>query len=174
MIRKTFLSGHMRSISMSMLKVLHIKSPKILTKSRKSWNHFQNKEKGGLEVLREFGHNEEEEHANEDPGVNSDNEEDDEFKVWQTRLHLLKSCWIQSIILTDHFFIPVRDDQPAQSSAFNQPKGRRTFSPNSTRSCLRFIFEVQHAVPPKPPGDVEHLEDVFRKIESGGKPGVGC
>ena len=39
------------------------------------------KEKGGLEVLREFGHNEEEEHANEDPGVNSDNEEDDEFKV---------------------------------------------------------------------------------------------
>ena len=36
MIRKTFLSGHMRSISMSMLKVLHIKSPKIITKSRKS------------------------------------------------------------------------------------------------------------------------------------------
>ena len=31
--------------------------------------------------MREFGHNEEEEHANEDPGVNSDNEEEDEFKV---------------------------------------------------------------------------------------------
>ena len=36
MIRKTFLSGHMRSISMSMLKVLHIKSPNLMTKSRKS------------------------------------------------------------------------------------------------------------------------------------------
>ena len=44
--------------------------------------HLQNKDKsGGLEVLQEFGHNENEEGSNEDPGVNSDNEEDDEFKV---------------------------------------------------------------------------------------------
>ena len=43
--------------------------------------HLQNKEKGGLGVLREHGHNEDEDAANEDPGVNSDNEEEDEFKV---------------------------------------------------------------------------------------------
>jgi len=35
---------------------------------------------GGLGVVREHGHNEDEDQANEDPGVNSDNEEDDEFK----------------------------------------------------------------------------------------------
>ena len=46
-----------------------------------SWNYLQNKEKGGLGVVREHGHNEDEDQANEDPGVNSDNEEDDEFKV---------------------------------------------------------------------------------------------
>ena len=44
--------------------------------------HLQNKEKGGLGVLREHGgHNEDEDQGNEDPGVNSDNEEEDEFKV---------------------------------------------------------------------------------------------
>ena len=32
-------------------------------------------------MVREHGHNEDEDQANEDPGVNSDNEEDDEFKV---------------------------------------------------------------------------------------------
>ena len=42
---------------------------------------LQNKEKGGLAVLQEDGHNEDEDEANEDPGVNSDNEEEDEFKV---------------------------------------------------------------------------------------------
>ena len=50
--------------------------------------HLQNKDKsGGLEVLQEFGHNENEEGSNEDPGVNSDNEEDDEFKVLYGFLH---------------------------------------------------------------------------------------
>ena len=54
-----------------------LKSTSTLTKP-----HLQNKDKsGGLEVLQEFGHNENEEGSNEDPGVNSDNEEDDEFKV---------------------------------------------------------------------------------------------
>ena len=55
-----------------------LKSTSTLTKP-----HLQNKDKsGGLEVLQEFGHNENEEGSNEDPGVNSDNEEDDEFKVF--------------------------------------------------------------------------------------------
>ena len=54
-----------------------LKSTSTLTTS-----NLQNKDKsGGLEVLQEFGHNENEEGSNEDPGVNSDNEEDDEFKV---------------------------------------------------------------------------------------------
>ena len=133
----------MRSISMSMLKVLHIKSPKILTKSRKSWNHFQNKEKGGLEVLREFGHNEEEEHANEDPGVNSDNEEDDEFKVWQTRLHLLKSCWIHNLdrpllySSSRRSASPVQRLQSAEEKANLQPELNQKLPPLHLRGPAR-------------------------------------
>ena len=71
-------------------------------------NMLQNKEKGGLGVLREHvGHNEDA--ANEDPGVNSDNEEEDEFKVkknfiWCSFLDALSSLAFklsvtQSVIL---------------------------------------------------------------------------
>ena len=64
--------------------------------------HLQNKEKGGLGVLREHvGHNEDEGAANEDPGVNSDNEEEDEFKVG--KLYLMQffcCCKISGLIRT--------------------------------------------------------------------------
>lgn len=55
---------------------------KVKDKTKKNTSSLKlNKDKsGGLEVLQEFGHNENEEGSNEDPGVNSDNEEDDEFK----------------------------------------------------------------------------------------------
>ena len=48
-------------------------------------------------MLREHGHNEDEDQANEDPGVNSDNEEDDEFKVEAN----FKSSFMQSAIESD-------------------------------------------------------------------------
>jgi len=55
---------------------------KVKDKTKKNSSSLKlNKEKGGLGVLREHvGHNEDEGAANEDPGVNSDNEEEDEFK----------------------------------------------------------------------------------------------
>jgi len=54
---------------------------KVKDKTKKNSSSLKlNKEKGGLGVLREHGHNEDEDAANEDPGVNSDNEEEDEFK----------------------------------------------------------------------------------------------
>jgi len=55
---------------------------KVKDKTKKNSSSLKlNKEKGGLGVLREHGgYNEDEDQGNEDPGVNSDNEEEDEFK----------------------------------------------------------------------------------------------
>ena len=73
-------------------------------------------------VLREHGgHNEDEDQGNEDPGVNSDNEEEDEFKVGieQTplyssnavlcnqRLNLIHRIIHPIVPPTHHLFSPV-------------------------------------------------------------------
>ena len=146
--------------------------------------HLQNKEKGGLGVLREHvGHNEDEGAANEDPGVNSDNEEEDEFKV--EKLHLMQFFFpLQDQRLnpnslrhcSSNLFSPVWDNQPAKSSGFNQSKRTRgAFAvwENSTRSALGLLLEVEHPLPSKSPRDVECLADVFRKVEKRGKPRMG-